>query len=116
LAFADVADVRRQVQELGGRLARSLGRRSELLDERLARAADRLRAAIDQRVAAATHRSDRLGAELDALSPLRVLERGYAVPRAADGRVLRRVAEFPSGTDFSLRVADGVVPATVRGA
>jgi exodeoxyribonuclease VII large subunit len=114
LAFADVADVRRQVQELAGRLARSLGRRAELLDERLARAGDRLEAAIDQRIAADAHRADRLAAGLDALSPLRVLERGYAVARATDGRVLRRLADFRPGANFSLRVADGVVPASVR--
>jgi exodeoxyribonuclease VII large subunit len=115
LAFADAADVRRQAQELAGRLARSLGRRAELLEERLARAGDRLEAAMEQRRSAAAHRADRLGAELDALSPLRVLERGYALPRAMDGRVLRRLADFPSGSEFSLRVSDGVVPARVRG-
>lgn len=114
LAFADVADVRRQVQHLGGRLARSLGRRAELLDERLARAGDRLEAAVEQRLASAGHRADRLGAELDALSPLRVLERGYAVARGPDGRVLRRRADFRPAAPFSLRVSDGEVPSQVR--
>lgn len=115
LAFTDAADVRRHVHQLGGRLARSLGRRAELVEERLARAGDRLEAAVDQRLAAAAHRSDRLGAELDALSPLRVLERGYAVPRDESGRVLRRLADFAPGADFDLRVADGMVPSRVRG-
>ena len=114
IAFADAVDVRRQVQQLGGRLARSLGRRAELLEEQLARAGDRLEGAMDQRVAVLQYRGDRLGAELDALSPLRVLERGYALPRDRDGRVLRRRAEFVAGEAFSLRVSDGVVPATVR--
>ena len=114
LAFADVADVRRQVQHLAGRLARSLGRRAELLDERLARAGDRLEAALEQRLASAGHRADRLGAELDALSPLRVLERGYAVARGPDGRVLRRRADFLPAAPFSLRVSDGEVPSQVR--
>ncbi|MGH7631133.1 MAG: exodeoxyribonuclease VII large subunit [Gemmatimonadales bacterium] len=114
LAFPDAADVRREVQHLGGRLARSLGRRAELLDERLARAGDRLEAAVDQRLAAVRHRSDRLGAALEALSPLRVLERGYAVPLDRTGRVLRRRAEFSPGADFELRVADGVVPSRVN--
>ncbi|HEU5169139.1 MAG TPA: exodeoxyribonuclease VII large subunit [Gemmatimonadales bacterium] len=109
--FADTADVRRRVHELGSRLARSLGRRAELLEERLARAGDRLEAAVDQRLARERHRAGRLGAELDALSPLRVLERGYAVPRDAAGRVLRRRAEFTAGRPFTLRVADGDVPA-----
>jgi exodeoxyribonuclease VII large subunit len=52
--------------------------------------------------------------QLDALSPLRVLERGYAVPTAADGRVLKRRADFALGARFDLRVADGRVPARVE--
>ena len=111
LAVADVVDVRRQLHQLGGRLARGLGRRAELLEERLGRAGDRLEAAIEQRLAVMGHRGDRLAATLDALSPLRVLERGYAVPLALSGRVLRRRADFPAGTEFRLRVADGIVPA-----
>ncbi len=114
VAFADAIDVRRQVHELGSRLARSLVRRAELLEERLARAGDRLAAAVEQRLAAVRHRSDRLGAGLDALSPLRVLERGYAVPLDLSGRVLRRRAEFTPGAEFRLRVTDGVVPAHVN--
>jgi exodeoxyribonuclease VII large subunit len=55
--------------------------------------------------------ADRLGAQLDALSPLRVLERGYAVPRDPAGRVLRRRADFPPGQPFRLRVSDGDVAA-----
>ena len=51
------------------------------------------------------------GARLDALSPLSVLARGYAVARDAEGRVLRRVAQFPPGRAFRLRVTDGEVPA-----
>ena len=43
------------------------------------------------------HHVARLAAQLDALSPLRVLERGYAVPTGADGRVLKRRADFAAG-------------------
>ena len=54
---------------------------------------------------------ERLAAALDALSPLKVLDRGYAVARDTAGRVLRRVADFPTGLRFRLRVADGEVGA-----
>ena len=57
---------------------------------------------------------DRLGAQLDALSPLKVLERGFALPRGKDGRVLRRTAEFTPSLSFRLRVVDGEVPARVE--
>ena len=59
-------------------------------------------------------RSARLGelaVALDALSPLRVLERGYAVARDDAGRVLRRVAHFAAGGTFRLTVADGDIRA-----
>jgi exodeoxyribonuclease VII large subunit len=53
---------------------------------------------------------DRIAGQLDALSPLRVLARGYTVARLADGRVARRRADLPQGTAFTLRVSDGEVP------
>ncbi len=40
-----------------------------------------------------------------------LLERGYAVARDEAGTVLRRVADFPPGLAFRLRVTDGEVPA-----
>jgi exodeoxyribonuclease VII large subunit len=60
------------------------------------------------------HQIARLSAQLDALSPLRVLDRGYAVPTDPAGRVLKRRADFAPGTRFNLRVADGQVPARVE--
>ena len=60
------------------------------------------------------HLTDRLAAQLDALSPLRVLGRGYAVPMADDGRVLKRRADFIKDETFRLRVADGDVPGPVE--
>ena len=56
----------------------------------------------------------RLAAQLDALSPLRMLDRGYAVPTDPDGRVLKRRADFAPGAPFTLRVADGRVAARVE--
>ena len=54
---------------------------------------------------------DRQGVALDALSPLAVLARGFAMPRGADGQVLRKVADFTPGARFTLRVSDGQVTA-----
>ena len=56
----------------------------------------------------------RLAGQLHALSPVAVLGRGYSLARAADGRVLRRVADLPAGTAFTLTVADGAVAAHVE--
>ncbi len=53
-------------------------------------------------------------AHLDALSPLRVLSRGFAVARDESGTVLKRVAQLPSGKEFRLRVTDGEVNGRVQ--
>ncbi len=49
---------------------------------------------------------------LHVLSPLRTLERGYALPLAIAGGALTRVAQFAPGTRFTLKVQDGDVDAT----
>jgi exodeoxyribonuclease VII large subunit len=54
---------------------------------------------------------EQLGATLDALSPLKVLERGYAVARDETGKVLKRAAQFSPGLAFRLALADGEVQA-----
>lgn len=53
-------------------------------------------------------------AKLDALSPLGVMARGYAIASAAGGKVIKSVKEMPTGTEFSLRLADGECECTVK--
>jgi exodeoxyribonuclease VII large subunit len=103
------------VNGLARRLAVALIGRAEAGRQRLDRTADRLAGAVGARLERGRARLDALGATLDALSPLRVLHRGYAVARDADGHVLRRVAQFPAGTPFRLTLADGDVAARVAG-
>ena len=115
LALADQREVRRALDDLASRLAGGLAGRTRLGLERVERAGDRLQAAMAAGVERRRHHVARLAAQLDALSPLRVLERGYAVPTGADGHVLKQRAEFRPGEPFSLRVADGRVDARVEG-
>ncbi len=114
LAVPDAADFRRQVASLGLRLGNALGRGTRLARERLARTGDRLQGALDQRLERHRRDLERYAAQLDALSPLRVLERGYSVALGEDGGVLRRRPDFPVGRPFRLRLADGTVPARVE--
>jgi exodeoxyribonuclease VII large subunit len=114
IAVADRREVLRQLDDLAARLAGGLGGRTRLGAERLARTADRLHGAIDALFRRERHRADRLAAQLDALSPLRILDRGYAVPVGPDGHVLKRRAQFAPGAPFRLRVADGDIPARVE--
>lgn len=55
------------------------------------------------------------GNMLDSLSYERVLDRGYAVVRDADGRALSRKAETKPGADVEIEFADGRVGAQIKG-
>ena len=52
-------------------------------------------------------------AALDALSPLKVLGRGYAIPQRSDGAVLRSAKEAMPGETLRLRMTDGKVSCKV---
>lgn len=114
LAVANRRDVLRLVDDLSVRLASGLSGRTRLAASRLARSRDRLHAGMQGVLEARQNLADRLAAQLDALSPLRVLGRGYAVPINDAGRVLKRRADFIKDAGFRLRVADGDVRARVE--
>jgi exodeoxyribonuclease VII large subunit len=114
LALPDRAEVAATAGSLAERLSGGLSRHTRVVGERLARTADRLENAMVEVLMAHRHALERMGAQLDALSPLRVLERGYAIPVATDGTLLRGRAAFTPGRRFDLRLADGVVPARVE--
>lgn len=64
-------------------------------------------------------KKERLGivaASLHALSPLKVLGRGYSLTRDARGDLLRSVDQVSVGEDVTIVVADGAVNAKVSGA
>ncbi len=113
-AVPDHREVLRELREVARRLTHGLTRRTRLAEERLARCGDRSRMALEQLLERQQHRVERLGAELDALSPLRVLERGYAVALDEDGAVLRSAREFAAGRRFRLKLSDGEVGAQVE--
>lgn len=110
-AVPDRDPVRAHVDTLARRMARGLTARVEVSAQRLDRTADRLGSGIAARIGLGRGRLDALEAGLQALSPMRVLARGFALARDHDGRVLRRTADFPPGARFRLTVADGDVPA-----
>ena len=110
-ATPDRNELSLQLERLAQGLVRGLRAPTRNAAERLERAADRVSAAMTRTLERASARVAEGGARLDALSPLRVLARGYAVARDASGTVLRNVAQFPPGLAFRLRVRDGEVAA-----
>jgi exodeoxyribonuclease VII large subunit len=86
-----------------GRLRRSLEQRSAELQVRF----NRLLVAKRRRLEAAA-------VKLDERSPFQLLERGYAIAYDAAGKVLRSPDQVEVGSDISVRLARGLLDATVR--
>lgn len=110
LVTARRARMDRTRDRMGAALLEQL-RRSE---RRVLTVQARLAPALSRGVEAGRSTLSRLAAQLHALSPVAVLGRGYSMARATDGRLLRRVADLPPHTAFTLTVADGAVPARVE--
>ncbi len=127
------------IQEFAAALQTTRTRLDRALDKKLSQCADRLRDLSGRRVitnpaayveqkrmeldyaaeklATAAHRKFSakreeyvaLAAKLDALSPLKVLARGYCVATLGDGSLLRSVKQTQAGDRLSLRLSDGSV-------
>jgi len=110
-AVPERAKVVHDLERMGSRLRGALSLRAERARSDLARASRDL--AVRARRAVELRRSwlAASAATIDALSPLRTLERGYVVARDADGRTLSRVRDFVVGEEFGIVAHDGSVRA-----
>lgn len=113
-AFRLLLPARRQ------RLLRALGRiraaGSALVPDRrrgTQREAERLTRAVRSMLETLRHEHAEVAGRVDALSPLAILARGYAIPLGPGGRVLRGREEFAEGRRFDLRIASGTIPCAV---
>jgi exodeoxyribonuclease VII large subunit len=84
--------------------------------ERLARAGPALQRSLELILASRATRLEIAGKALEAISPLAVLERGYSITRAADGRALRSADEAQVGQEIETILHAGRVRSTVKGA
>ena len=74
---------------------------------------NRLISAENQNINRNKQRYIGLTAKLDAMSPLKVLTRGYAMAQTEDGNVLRSVTQAEIGERISVSLSDGILSATV---
>ena len=109
-----LATRRARMERTRDRMAAALIEQLRASERRLLTAQARLAPALSRAVEKRRSKLSRLAAQLNALSPVAVLGRGYSLARAADGTLLRRMADFPVGTPFTLTVADGSVAARVE--
>ena len=71
-------------------------------------------AATRTRLLQGRSRLDQLSGQLEALSPLAILERGYALVFDSSGRLLKDSAQVKTGDEISARLARGTLSATVK--
>ena len=130
LAVPDQREVRAGLEQIQARLEHAMGRRlagyRQALD-RLSRSRSmtepaayfqnkrllldyhsrRLSHGGERCLSGQRERLGRLASALDAMSPLKVLGRGYAIPRREDGRVLTSAGDAAAGDRLLLRLSDG---------
>jgi exodeoxyribonuclease VII large subunit len=126
-----------RLDDLGDRLRRSLGHRTELaaaqlaaragalrpalLEARLRRESERLAAlrlrpeALLHRIATARRAVDALDRLRRSLDPEAPLLRGYVLVTGADGQVVKTRAAALGEVELTLKFADGTLPVTPRG-
>ena len=97
----------------GSRLAHGLRRSAASQRERLGRLSAALPNGAARTVTQRRDRLNALAASLDALSPLKVLGRGYAIARAG-GDVVSSIAQAEPGDGLDVLLADGVLACQVR--
>jgi len=139
IVVPDRADVLSELEHLGSRIriamqndlrrrgllvdalagSRALARPLELVHDRertIDELADRLRRAIRRQVERARHRVEAIGGTIDALSPLKVLSRGYSLTRCeATGEIPRRASDVRIGERIETRLARGRLTSVVDG-
>ena len=106
---------RKLLERASSRLPRILWEQLSARRERLARLSSRLRSSGLRAIQASRRSFGEEASRLHALSPLRVLERGYSIAiHERTGLALRRAAEAEPGDRISLRLSDGVLPVRVE--
>lgn len=83
------------------------------LGQRLDDTAERLHRAIKHRLVQASQELVARSAQLESLSPLQVLSRGYSLTHTGDGRLVREVAGLRPGDLLLTRVSGGTVRSLV---
>ena len=137
LAVPDRDEVLAALAQYRGRLEKAVGRRLEaarsawtrcrtsptltrpeeqIQNRRLALDGQGLRLAhaLQRRLGGERERYARTAAKLDALSPFKVLARGYAIPQDGEGRVITSAGALTPGERLTLTMADGQADCVVK--
>jgi exodeoxyribonuclease VII large subunit len=76
--------------------------------------ASNLKQRMDRLLVAKRQRFERLALQLEERSPLRVLDRGYAIVYDGAGRVVRNAEQVSAGDEIAVRLARGRLIADIK--
>lgn len=102
-----------RVDELGMRLGHQLRLGGNAARQKTDRLAQAMLHVMRIQAQARRERLKRLEAQLRALGPVAVLERGYSITQSADGRVIRDAQDVKKGDRLVTRIAKGTVNSEV---
>ena len=91
-----------------------LRQRIQAMQLRIGQRSEELRRRVERLLAAKRQRIERLGVQLEERSPLRVLERGYAIAYDAAGQILRSPDQVALGDEVRVQLARGRLSTEVR--
>ncbi len=138
LAVPDQADLRDTLAHLQARLENGMDRKLQVRREALQRLGSspflqsplrtiqekrmlldyqqqRLLHSMELRVGENRQWMSRLAASLDALSPFKVLSRGYSIAQTDDGTVVSTIGQVKLGDTLRVRLSDGTLTCTAEG-
>jgi len=75
---------------------------------------ERLASALQRKIFASREKYARLAASLDAMSPLKVLGRGYAIARREDGAVVKQASDVRAGDRVTVRLKKDEIKCVVE--
>jgi len=137
LAVPDINDVRDGIQAAEIRMRQAIGRelksRKQRLEELSSRrvlqspgyyiddkrllidhSQDRLQSAMQSKLHKSRESYARLAASLDAMSPLKVLGRGYAIAKREDGIIVKKASDVKPGDRLSVRLKQDEITCVVE--
>ncbi len=138
LAVPDQDELRQALDHLQARLDKTMDRVLQRRQDRLTRLQDspflqsplraiqekrlqlelqqqRLVRGMEQQLQASRHEMGRLAASLDAMSPFKVLARGYSMTQKDDGTIVSTIQQVNAGESLQVRVSDGTITCTATG-